>query len=82
MPKVRVELTRSYLHRFLRPARLPFRHFGLHSNLPAFWPGGRAVRTLRQLLAPRHPTLLNVNRTRGISAPDHQPLEALRLHTN
>ena len=28
VPKVRVELTRSYPHRFLRPARLPFRHFG------------------------------------------------------
>ena len=28
MPKVRVELTRGCPHRFLRPARLPFRHFG------------------------------------------------------
>ena len=28
VPKVRVELTRGYPHRFLRPARLPFRHFG------------------------------------------------------
>ena len=28
VPKVRVELTRGCPHRFLRPARLPFRHFG------------------------------------------------------
>ena len=34
MPKVRVELTRGHPHRFLRPARLPFRHFGLDTNLP------------------------------------------------
>ena len=44
VPKVRFELTRGLPHRFLRPARLPFRHFGLLSVLPgrgglwlAFW---------------------------------------------
>ena len=29
VPKVRVELTWGCPHRFLRPARLPFRHFGI-----------------------------------------------------
>ena len=33
VPKVRVELTRGYPHRFLRPARLPFRHFGRMSKI-------------------------------------------------
>lgn len=37
VPKVRVELTRGCPQRFLRPSRLPFRHFGkgatAHSNL-------------------------------------------------
>ena len=28
VPKVRVELTQGHPYRFLRPARLPFRHFG------------------------------------------------------
>ena len=35
VPKVRFELTRSLPHRFLRPARLPFRHFGLDAYLPS-----------------------------------------------
>ena len=33
VPKVRVELTRGCPHRFLRPARLPFRHLGSRSIL-------------------------------------------------
>ena len=30
VPKVGVEPTRGCPHRFLRPARLPFRHFGVN----------------------------------------------------
>ena len=82
VPKVRFELTRSFPHRFLRPARLPFRHFGSDTNLPAFWPVCHAVQALRHPLALRQPASLNVKRTRGISALDHQPLEAFRLHTS
>ncbi len=33
MPKERIELTRGCPQRFLRPSRLPFRHFGLYQSV-------------------------------------------------
>ena len=46
VPKVGVEPTRDCSHRFLRPARLPFRHFGTRGYL---WLTGRVKRLFRQL---------------------------------
>jgi hypothetical protein len=33
VPKVGLEPTRGFPHRFLRPARLPFRHSGIFSSI-------------------------------------------------
>ena len=42
VPKVGFEPTRGCPHRFLRPARLPFRHFGLY----LFYTGKEEIPTL------------------------------------
>ena len=49
VPKVRVELTRSCPHRFLRPARLPFRHFGTCVGIIRYvcWDSAVPVRYIR-----------------------------------
>ena len=66
VPKVRFELTRGCPHRFLRPARLPFRHFGLDTYSPAASPetpsrkrSGRAIR--RELANSRQGTCNHYN---------------------
>src|SRR6266550_3871262 len=84
MPEVRLELTSRCRDRFLRPARIPFRHSGArlvlrrHDSLDIPLLGEHALREVQPLLDIGEPSLHVLDRSRQVAPGPPWPAVPIR----